>query len=148
MLNKQNEIFEIRIFSHFFTFVHFYLIQFYSHGINFPENTPAPVPETEKVRHYDAHHGKLGVVAIFTESSEISAKKILFGRKLIFWQHVKNSLILCLNHPYFCIFVLISIFPEHLFRKAPSGDCLWFLWFENYSFHRKVRGCLLIKVLA
>ena len=75
MLNKQNVIFEIRIFSQFFTFKDFYLIQFYSHGINLPENTPAPVPETENMRHYDAHRGKLGVVAVFTESSEIRAKK-------------------------------------------------------------------------
>ena len=40
VLKKQNEIFEIRIFSHSLNFFHFYLIYFYTHGISFLENTP------------------------------------------------------------------------------------------------------------
>ena len=42
VLNKQNEIFKIRIFSHLLNFFHSYLIYFYTHGISPPENTPAP----------------------------------------------------------------------------------------------------------
>ena len=36
VLHKQNEIFEIRIFTHSLNFSHFYLIHFYSHGITSP----------------------------------------------------------------------------------------------------------------
>ena len=40
VLNKQNEIFEIRIFSHPLNFFHFYLIHFYTHGVSSMENMP------------------------------------------------------------------------------------------------------------
>ena len=38
----------------------------------------------------DAHSGKLDVLEIFVERSDIIPKKRLFRRKFFFWQHVKN----------------------------------------------------------
>ena len=42
ILDSENEIFEIRIFSHPLNFFHFYLIHFYTHGISSMENTLRP----------------------------------------------------------------------------------------------------------
>ena len=42
VLNKQNEIFEIRIYSHPLNFFYPYLIYFHAHGISSPENIPHP----------------------------------------------------------------------------------------------------------
>ena len=41
--SENNKIFKIKIFSDFVNFFHSYLIYFYTHGISFPENTPAPI---------------------------------------------------------------------------------------------------------
>ena len=38
----------------------------------------------------DAHSGKLDVLEIFVERSDIIPKKRLFLRNFFFWQHVKN----------------------------------------------------------
>ena len=56
LLNKQNEIFEIRIFSHHLNFFHFYLIQFYTPRISSSGNThrhaSSPLGKTfEKYKH-------------------------------------------------------------------------------------------------
>ena len=53
------------------------------------------VPEPESVQDCDAHRGKLGILAVFMESSEINPNKILLGSKLIIWQRVKNSQKVC-----------------------------------------------------
>ena len=42
MLNKQIEIFEIKTLSNPLNFLHFYLIHFYTHGINSPKNVSVP----------------------------------------------------------------------------------------------------------
>ena len=55
-------------------------------------------PEAENVQYCDAHRGKVNILAIFTESSEINQKKFLFCGKPTFGQQVKNSQIMWLNN--------------------------------------------------